>query len=594
MSNDPWDACAVVIARLETRLKSAFDRGLFLRTGGELMEQLPAVAAVEIDCHGDPMDRPLCTVGDRPSRAADLGWDAAVTDASALSIQVWLRPDSASDTTTRRAIEEALPAIGGLLVGAIARIRLDETENELNLVSLLSDRLFDDGRWGDGRWGERSHRIAVELGSLMQVDRLSLLLRRGARFELFGSSVQARFDPRADQVHQTQAIATTIDQQLNQPFDVPQHAAVTFRGEDDDAVATFLQSGHADQLLATRLGAGQVLVIGEVFDADQRRSADLTPAQRQLFDVAIRDVLRSRPHGYLRRGRDWLGQRSSRWRIAAAAVLLAFLCLYPMTIRVAADGRIVPRTQYTVYAPVTGQIQRMACESGMRVSAGQVLCEFSSHELDLQITRLRGESVAVQEQLQIAATRRGDDSSKDVASDRRVLEARREGLDRQITLLQQRQADMVVRSPIDGTVTLVTPDDGGQLQTPRPVRMGDSVIRVINQQDGYRVELDVPDQEFGYVSAAAERQDDAPIECHFRIRSEPQRQRLGTLLGLDQAASLDRFGRLVVTASIQPNDQDATFAADAGVVGWIDCNRAAAGFVLCRKVIEQLRLWGWL
>ncbi|QDV82772.1 efflux RND transporter periplasmic adaptor subunit [Stieleria magnilauensis] len=589
MSNDPWDACAVVIATLETRLKSALDRGLFLRTAGELMEQLPAVAAVEIGCLGDSMDPPLCAVGARPSRAADLGWDAAVTDASALSIQLWLRPDSASDTTTRRAVEEALPAIGGLLVGAIARIRLDETENELDSVSQLSTRLFD-----DGPWSVRLHRIAIELGSSMQVDRLSLLLRCGARFELVGSSVQARFDPRADQVHQTQAIATTIDRQLDQQFVAAPRATVTFRGEDDDAVATFFQTGHAVELLVTRFAAGKMLAIGEVFDADQRCAADLTAAQRQLFDAAIRDVLRSRPRGYLRRGRDWLGQRSIRWRIAAAAALLAFLCLYPMTIRVAADGRIVPRTQHTVYAPVTGQIRRMACQSGMRVSAGQVLCEFSSHELDLQITRLRGESVAVQEQLQIAATRRGDDSSKDVTSDRRVLEARLEGLDSQITLLQQRQADMVVHSPIDGTVTLVTPDDVGQLQTPRPVRVGDSVIRVIDQQDGYRVELDVPDQEFGYVLAAAERQDDAPVECHFRIRSEPQRQRQGTLRGLDQAASLDRFGRLVVTASIDPNDQDATFAADAGVVGWIDCDRAAAGFVLCRKVIEQLRLWGWL
>ncbi|MDV6033520.1 MAG: hypothetical protein F9B45_26205 [Phycisphaera sp. RhM] len=589
MSDDPWDACAVVIARLETRLKSAIDREVFPRTGGEFVEQLPAVAAVQISRLGDPTDQPLCTVGDRPSRTADLQWDAPVTDASALSIQLWLRRDSASDTTTRRAIEEALPAIGGLLVGAIARIRLDETENELDSVSQLSARLFD-----DGQWSERLHRIAIELGSSMHVDRLSLLLRRGSAFQLVGSSVQARFDPRADQVHQTQAIATTIDQQLDQSFDAARHAAVTFRGEDGDAVATFLQTGHADELLAARLGAGQMLVIGEVFDADQRPSADLTPAQTQLFDAAIRDVLRSRCHGYLRRGRDWLGQRSIRWRVAAAAALLALLCWYPMTIRVAADGRIVPRTQHTLYAPVTGQIRRMACQSGMQVSAGQVLCEFSSHELDLQITRLRGESVAVQEQLQIAATRRGDDSSKDVASDRRVLVARLEGLDRQITLLQQRQADLVVHSPIDGTVTLVTPDDVGQLQTPRPVRVGDSVIRVINHQDGYRVELDVPDQEFGYVMAAAERQDDAPVECHFRIRSEPQRQRQGTLHGLDQAASLDRFGRLVVTASIQPKEQDTTFAAEAGVVGWIDCDRAAAGFVLCRKVIEQLRLWGWL
>ncbi|QDV43357.1 HlyD family secretion protein [Stieleria neptunia] len=585
MSDDPWDACTRVIARLETRLKSAPDRALFLRTARELVDHLPAVSAVEMSCPDDPLDQPLCAVGDRPSRAADLRWDAPVTETSALSIQLWLRADSESDATTRGAIDEALPAMGGLLVGAIARIRLDEAEHELEAVSQLSARLFADDQ-SEARW----HRIAVELGSSMRVDRLSLLVRRGQRFQLVGSSVQARFDPRADQVRQTQAVATSIDQQ----FGTAEHATVTLRGEDGDAIATFLQTGHSDELLATRLGAGQVLVIGEVFDADDRPAADVTTVRRQLFEAAIGEVLRSHHQGYFQRGRDWLSRRSNRWRIAAAAGLLAFLCLYPMTIRVAADGRIVPRTQYTVHAPVTGQIQRMACESGMQVSVGQVLCEFSSHDLDLQTTRLRGEWVAVQEQLQIAATRRGDDSSKDVASDRRVLEARLQGLEKQLSLLQQRQADLVVHSPIAGTVTLVTPDDVGQLQTPRPVHVGDSVIRVINQRDGYRVELDVPDQEIGYVLAAAARQADDPVACRFRIRSEPQRQRHGTLHGLDQVASLDRFGRLVVTASIRPDEQDATFAADAGVVGWIDCNRSAAGFVLCRKVIEQLRLWGWL
>ncbi len=309
MSNDPWDACTLVIARLETRLKSAFDRALFLRTARELVEHLPAIAAVQIGCPGDPLDQPLCTVGDRPSRAADLQWDAAVTESSALSIQLWLRPDSASDTTTRGAIDEALPAIGELLVGAIARIRLDEAENELDSVSRLSERLF-----ADVQWESRLHRIAVELGSSICVDRLSLLLRRGSRFQLVGSSVQAGFDPRADQVVRTQVIATTIDQQL----DTAAHSTITLRQEDGEAIATFLRTGHADELLATRFGAGQVLVIGEVLDADHRRSADVTPVGRLLFDAAIGDVLRSRPQGYFSRGREWLGQRSSRWRIAAA------------------------------------------------------------------------------------------------------------------------------------------------------------------------------------------------------------------------------------------------------------------------------------
>ncbi|WP_182870360.1 biotin/lipoyl-binding protein [Rhodopirellula sp. JC639] len=588
MPDDPWDRCADVIARLEDRLKSPIDGELFPQTADDLMQRLSAIAAVAIFF---PADQPICRRGQPLARDPDLQSQPPVTETSSLTIHLWLRSSPPTEPATRQAIEEALPAIGSLLVAAVARIGLSQSQHELDSLTHLSAELF-----ADGDADTRLHRIAAELARTMRVDRLSLLRRSGAHYEMIGSSVQARFDRRADQVWRTQNVARAIDQTLD---DHP-GLVVTLGHDDGDAIESFLKTGNATQLHATRLGADQILVIGERFEATSRDttmrdSRDLSPLRRQLFDTALADVLRRQGQNAWDRCRAIWRKPAARWRLAAGVALLLVLCLYPITIRVAADGRIVPQTQTVVHAPVNGQIERLACESGMEVTRGQVLCEFSSHDLELEITRLGGELITVEEQLQIAATRRGDESGQDVGSDRRVLEARRDGLGRQITLLEKRRDELVVHSPVAGTVTLLMSDDDlGGLQTPRPVQRGDAVIRVINPADGYRVELDVPDREVGYVLAAIERQAVDPVECRFRLRSQPQRQRQGTLLGLAPSASLDRFGRLVVAASIQPNEHDTMFSADAGVVGWIDCNSAAAGFVLSRKVIEQLRLWGWL
>ena len=62
------------------------------------------------------------------------------------------------------------------------------------------------------RHGERSF---AELASSMRVDRVSLLRRLDYGYELVASSVQARFDPRADRSLRTVAIAKSVDGELD-------------------------------------------------------------------------------------------------------------------------------------------------------------------------------------------------------------------------------------------------------------------------------------------------------------------------------------------------------------------------------------------
>lgn len=591
MAVDVWESCADVLARLESRLSTSIDRQIFRSTATDLVDSFPALSSVEISYTDSGQLQTLGAAGDRRSDPCSVQSRAEITDQSELAIKIWSADWQAIDPSTRSAIDEMIDAIGGLMVSAICRIRLQELTDQSQSISEMADGLF-----AEGSPPTRFHRIAAELSISMSVDRLSLLRRVERGYQFIGSSVQLQFDPRADRVLQTQAIGELLAERLSsQTLETGR-----FSGGDNETIAKFLDEGDGVAFIATRFVGGQILAVGEVLDAAQRlpteqdQSAELGHVHRALFDAALATALAKQPMRKIDRVATLFKQRSNRRRILVAAVLLVLLTCYPMTIWVAVDGRVVPQSQHVVYAPVTGQLERLECESGTHVAAGQVLCEFSSHDLDIDVTRVRGEMLTVQEQLQIATTRRGDTSSDDVASDRRVLEARLAGLTNQLAVLQRRQSELVVSSPLDGIVNVVMPNDLGAQRTPRPVERGQSIIRIINPSAGFHLEMEVPEREIGYVLDSIDHNEIDPVRCRFRIRSRPERERFGTFTGLEQAATLNRFGRLVTIASFDPDELDDDFAADSGVTGWIDCDRAPAGFVMFRTVIEQLRLWGLL
>lgn len=601
MSNDRseqelWAGASELIARLESRLQSALMDGLFESTAADLMESIPGIVCVRLSYVGAEASECLGIAGEFRPDPAEFQQRALVTESGALLIEVWC--SSGADSSVRwQVIGETTSALAGLLSGAVARVRLQRAESE---GDVLAERAAALRRCGD--WKQQFHNIAVELAAALGIERLSVLLRRGDRFELVGSSIQLAFDARSQRVLQTQTVAGLIANRIDLD------SLTTFDKQTELAadVLGFCDQVGADQLVAVAFDKGAMLAIGEVTASSASSSAwrELSLPETLLFENALADAAVRHPRWPAQGIRERLLTSTNRRVMVVAAVALLIGLFFPLTIKVGVDGRVVPKTQHVVYAPVAGQIERLDCEPGQRVRAGDPLCEFSSHQLELELTRLTGEVLEVQEQVEIAATRRSDQTaqgiaSQGIASDRRVLEVRLAGLQQQIQVLREYQASLVMRSPIDGIVSLVIPADLGTIVMPRPIEMGQSVIRVVNPQDGYLVEFDIPDREVGYVIDALNDQVESGVHCGFRIRSEPDVRHAGVLTRLDQTARIDHLGRLVVCGVVQPVDRSQgiegaqDFAVDSGVTGWVHCNRAAAGFVLCRKLIEQLRLWGW-
>lgn len=601
-----WKCCGDLVGRLESRLGEVVEGDVFTLTANDMLTTLPTISGVEISFGAIGHEKTLAVAGRPPGDQVNVLVRAPVTEQAALQIRVAMGVGLAMgvgeggepagpEHPNHLAIKETTGAICGLLVGAIARLRLGEIEDELDTVTTLAKNLQNAADPSD-----RFFRIAVELANVFQVDRLSLLRRSALGYRLVASSVQSQFDPRAERVVDSEAFAQKLAKRVDAgptawSWDCSEAASTGF-----DEAAEFLRRGESVAGVATTFADQAILAIGERFQQSESirptdRGTNRLPAlTRLIFDDAIAESIRGRKRPLSEQIFEAAVKYLKPWRLGIAACIVAFLMFFPKTIYVESMGRVVPVKHHVVYSPVDGQIESLDCDAGQRVSVGQVLCTFSSHELELNLTRLRGEALTVQEQLEIAATRRGSDLATEISSDRRVLEVRLAELKKQLDVLTLRQGRLVVRSPIAGIVSLVTPDDRGAFFAPRPVQVGQPLIRVVDPDDGYRVELEVPDQQVGYVAASMEREDRPPVLCEFRIRSEPETLRSGEVIQMAQTATLDRLGRVVIAVTVQPDNVEQAFTTDSGVVGWIDCGKASTGFVMCRKVIEQLRLWGVL
>ncbi|MCO8123039.1 hypothetical protein NHH03_14920 [Stieleria sp. TO1_6] len=597
MANDLLETCAALVARLESRLQSNLTDRLFQITADDLLQSIPKLNQVVIVVESEGQPTKLASAGCAASdQTGSLVIDrcAPVTDNSRLRIE--LNANGRSSDTAAGVLQQTAEAVVGLLVSGLARVELQTLHQELARISDLNRQLA-----ATADRSRQLHQVAQAMANWMNIERINLLQRVGSRYVMVASSVQARFDPRSERALATESVASTLRQQLEDRESAFLLLDCDRIPSDQRDLLSFATAGNCQRICVAEFAPADWLAIGEQFTA-AGLPKQLSPAEQSTFDAALAAAQRGqRPSPRQRLSNIFVG-RSNRTRLAAIAIAVAALLFLPLTVRVSADGRVVPERQHVVYAPVTGEIVRVACQPGQTVSAGQVLCEFNSHELELDASRLRGEILTVQEQLQIAATRRGDDSAGEITADRRVLEVKLQELNKQLDVVQKRREELTILSPIDGRVSMILQDDRGKISTGRPVQLGQQVIRVIDPAGGSVIELDVPDQEIGYVQRALQHRiehasrpaTDDPLRCQFRVRSQPETRYDATLGRLSETTSFDTHGRLVVVATIHPTDSTLAFAPQAGVIGWIDCDRAPAGFVLCRKLIERFRLWGWL
>jgi RND family efflux transporter MFP subunit len=211
-----------------------------------------------------------------------------------------------------------------------------------------------------------------------------------------------------------------------------------------------------------------------------------------------------------------------------------------------ASGYVTARREATVSAKVTGKVEEVLIEEGMKVKDRQILARLDDSNVktsldvaqaQLESTRLSLEETRAQlKQADLEFKRAADltklkiDSQSDLdkaESDALTLRARlaRQELDittaeRQVTLWKRQIEDMVIRAPFDGVVTTKNAQPGEMIS---PVSAGGGSIRTgictIVDMNSLEIELDVNESYINRVEPAqpAEARLDAypdwPIPC---------------------------------------------------------------------------------
>ena len=233
--------------------------------------------------------------------------------------------------------------------------------------------------------------------------------------------------------------------------------------------------------------------------------------------------------------------------------------------------------------------------NGQRVQPGEKLLILHSPRLDLRQREVEASLSTARTRLASLLTLRSRSSGSasrqqeaSASADEKVLKKEIEGLQRQLQLVTQQQAELTITSPIDGHV------DRWDLQASlmaRPVTHGQHLVDVISDSDGWNLELDLPEKNINYV---LDHQRTQACLCTFRLRSDPTIRHEGTIDHIAHVAHVDPTGQSVVRATVplQSNSHN-DLRSGTTVIAQVHCGQRPIGFVWLRGLIEWSRRQAW-
>ncbi len=136
--------------------------------------------------------------------------------------------------------------------------------------------------------------------------------------------------------------------------------------------------------------------------------------------------------------------------LALLGGLVAAMFLVPFPSKVMCSFELQPRNATSVYVEVAGKIEEIAVEPGQRVEAGDLLVNMSNLDLQIEITRLRGERAALEEQLRTIEQVRFNDESAGLQLD--TVRESLKSINEQLEQILRDTQRLRITAPVAGTI----------------------------------------------------------------------------------------------------------------------------------------------
>ncbi|MHC4875163.1 MAG: efflux RND transporter periplasmic adaptor subunit [Planctomycetota bacterium] len=300
--------------------------------------------------------------------------------------------------------------------------------------------------------------------------------------------------------------------------------------------------------------------------------------------------------------------------VGLALVVLGLIFIpSPWGYRIEGEGRMLPMAEKDVFAPWDAEVTEILVESGQRVQKDQVLITMRNKDVEQQRQASFGEmqskfvlAKAIGQQLN--ATLDTDKRTELEGQYKQTLEEVT-ALKKQVEILDERLESLNVKSPINGIVTTFQIE---QLLLNRPVRRGEVLLEVKDDNGEWQLELEVEEKRMGHFFDAqqdalaklsdAEKADSEKVAAttklplEFRLATDAEDSFDGVVESVDYRiqTSEESGSIMLVYASFNIEDLPRKPRIGAEVRAKITCGTKSLGYVFFGDVVEFVQKYFWL
>lgn len=457
-----------------------------------------------------------------------------------------------------------------------------------------------------------AYQIANEGRRLIDCDRVTVMIRRGPKLKVAAVSGVETFDRRANVIRLLERLAAAVTL-IDEPLWYTD-ASEPPLPEIEERLNSYLDESHVRGLVVLPLTTdvearptGRSEAVGALvveqfesgIDDDLRRHVAAVCSHGAL---ALQNALELEriPFVRLLRMAGWfLGPRRLPKTFAALAATVAVvfaLATVQADFEIEARGALQPLDRRDVFAPSDGVVSELQAEHANQVRAGDVLATLREPRLSMQFERIWGELQTAKKQLDTVKAQRLQSlqrSPEDRRDDRWTAEEGEldeliKGLQQQYEVVKAQQAELTVRSPIDGQILTW---GVRELLEARPVRRGDVLMTVADLDGAWGLELQIPDDHVTHV-LTARKKIGGDLKVSFVSASEPGVRRHGVLGAVAMRTEILEADRSVVLATAEiDRGEISNLTPGTTVVARIHCGRRSIGYVWLRDLIEAVQTW---
>ena len=328
----------------------------------------------------------------------------------------------------------------------------------------------------------------------------------------------------------------------------------------------------------------------------------MAPRMDLVYEHSARALANSMEHSNLFLMPVWRTLGKATWVVKARtlpkALTIAGIVLLVLGVLVfcqkdfylKADGALQPVDRRDVFVNVSGTVERVLVEDQQTVQAGDVLVELRNSDLEVQWQELVGQLQSTREQLHTAriALLRPETELSQVERIQLVgevtdLEERKQSLEEQEKLLQQKRDELKIRSPITGEVMMSWDVERTLLN--RPVELGQVLMSVANLESDWEVEMFMPERRMGHVDVA--RTESEELTVSYILVTEPKTPLEGTVADVQRITQVhDEEGNSVrILVKIDESDIREP-RPGAAVTGKVLCGRRSIGYTWMHEAFE--------